>query len=625
MIPGLIDHLWQSTIFAVAAGLVTLALRRHRAAVRYRVWLAASVKFLVPFSMLVGVAEFAPKHTARPMVQTEWVVAVEEVARPLAVVPVAARADRDYSAVLWLAWPCGFAAMLISFSRKWTRMNANAEKAKAAKIDFPIPVRESAALYEPGVFGIFRPILLLPEGIAERLSPAQFQAILAHELCHVRRRDNLTAMIHTLGQAIFWFHPLIWWIGLRLIDERERACDQEVLRLGSKPQDYAEGILHICKLYVEAPRTCVAGVTGSDLKRRIEAIMRNRTIQRLSAGRKVLLAGAGAVAAGIPVMIGFLHAPAVRAQSVAGPVPKWEVTSVRRCDPPPPERSGRGGGGSSPGRLSVRCGTVESLIQGAYIYFPDGKGMNPHAFYESLEGGPNWIRSDLYDVEAKAEGTPAREMMNGPMMQALLEDRFKLKIHREVEEVPFYNLVIAKGGPGMPRVDEASCLPDCLRRRRSLAQAGKQRANLCGSQMWGRKRDAPGLVLENDRGITLATFATGLTRVMDRPVIDKTGLSALFDFRVQFSPDESTPAFMPGGVLKGSGGPPRGPGVAIDPSGPSYFTAIQEQLGLKLEPAKGPGDFLVIDGIQAAGRELRLQRPATRGSGGGVPHAPDWF
>ena len=82
---------------------------------------------------------------------------------------------------------------------------------------------------EPGVFGIFRPVLLVPEGITDRLTPAQWKTILTHELCHVRRRDNLTAAIHMAIEAIFWFHPLVWWIGKRLIDERERACDEEVL------------------------------------------------------------------------------------------------------------------------------------------------------------------------------------------------------------------------------------------------------------------------------------------------------------------------------------------------------------------------------------------------------------
>ena len=94
---------------------------------------------------------------------------------------------------------------------------------RVSGIDFPVPVMSAAGLIEPGVFGVFRPLLLLSEGITERLTPEQLDAILAHELCHVRRRDNLTATIHMMVQAIFWFHTLVWWLGVRLMNERERA------------------------------------------------------------------------------------------------------------------------------------------------------------------------------------------------------------------------------------------------------------------------------------------------------------------------------------------------------------------------------------------------------------------
>src|SRR4029077_8104902 len=99
---------------------------------------------------------------------------------------------------------------------------------------------------------------------------------LAHELCHVRHRDNLTAAIHMLVEALFWFYPPVWWLGARLIDERERACDEEVLHLGGEPQVYAEGILKVCKSYLETPMACVSGISGSDLKKRIMRIMAKR-------------------------------------------------------------------------------------------------------------------------------------------------------------------------------------------------------------------------------------------------------------------------------------------------------------------------------------------------------------
>src|SRR5207244_2245760 len=142
----------------------------------------------------------------------------------------------------------------------------------SAPVDIPatVEVRSSPGLLEPGVVGLFRPILLLPAGIVERLTPRQLEAVLAHEMCHVRRRDNSTSAIHMIVEAVFWFHPLVWWIGARLVEERERACDESVLSLGSEPHEYAEAILNVCKIYLESPLRCVSGVTGADLKKRIQ-------------------------------------------------------------------------------------------------------------------------------------------------------------------------------------------------------------------------------------------------------------------------------------------------------------------------------------------------------------------
>lgn len=111
---------------------------------------------------------------------------------------------------------------------------------------------------------------------------ARGKAVLAHELCHAQRRDNLTSAIHMLVKAVFWFHPPVWRIGARLVEEREYACDEEVLRGGGEPRDYADAIASVCRLYAESPLACVPGVTGSHLKQRIEEIMANRVKPGLS-------------------------------------------------------------------------------------------------------------------------------------------------------------------------------------------------------------------------------------------------------------------------------------------------------------------------------------------------------
>jgi beta-lactamase regulating signal transducer with metallopeptidase domain len=175
----------------------------------------------------------------------------------------------------------------------------------------------SRASLEPGVFGISRPVLLWPQSISARLEDAHLEAIIAHELCHVRRRDNLAAALHMLVEAIFWFHPLVWWIGLRLIAERERACDEAVLGLGSRRQVYAESILKVCEFCLSSPLTCVAGVTGADLKKRMVHIMTDRVVLKLNLSRKLLLWSAGCLVIALPIAFGLFSAQPAPAQAPA--------------------------------------------------------------------------------------------------------------------------------------------------------------------------------------------------------------------------------------------------------------------------------------------------------------------
>src|SRR5258708_16592698 len=109
----------------------------------------------------------------------------------------------------------------------------------------PIEIVLPRAYLEPGIFGIARPVLIWPEGISKHLEDAHLEAILAHEVWHVRRRDNLAAAIHMVVEAIFWFHPLVWWLGGRLVEERERACAEEVVAFGNERQVYATSIFQL--------------------------------------------------------------------------------------------------------------------------------------------------------------------------------------------------------------------------------------------------------------------------------------------------------------------------------------------------------------------------------------------
>lgn len=218
---------------------------------------------------------------------------------------------------------------------------------------------------------------------------------------------------------------------------------------------------------------------------------------------------------------------------------------------------------------------------GAYVEFASGERQGSASFKRlPVEGGPAWINSERYTLDAKAEGTPSPEMMQGPMLQAVLEDRFKLKTHLETRDVPVYELTVAKGGLKASRAEEGSCTP------RDPANAGHPlepgQKPYCGQSHLTKK--GPNISVDL-RSMTLDDLSKWLDLGVDRLVVDKTAMAGKFDFHLEYALDESSPLFHPE------------EGDAGDPVFPSITTALQQELGLKLMPAKGPGRFLVVDHI----------------------------
>jgi uncharacterized protein (TIGR03435 family) len=184
-----------------------------------------------------------------------------------------------------------------------------------------------------------------------------------------------------------------------------------------------------------------------------------------------------------------------------------------------------------------------------------------------IEGGPKWLDSDKYLVNAKAEGTPTVATLRGPMLRALLEDRFQLKIHRETREVAVYALTVAKGGPKLVPHRAGNCVDIGLVRPIDgppPAHIPGERPVICGATDHSEK--GAGLFV---KGVTLDYFARYFlgNTLPDRPVIDRTGIPGLFDIHLDFTPGDD---------------------------GSSIFSAVG-QLGLKVEAAKGPREFWVID------------------------------
>jgi uncharacterized protein (TIGR03435 family) len=281
-------------------------------------------------------------------------------------------------------------------------------------------------------------------------------------------------------------------------------------------------------------------------------------------------------------MVERLILVAIVAAGIAGAA-QFEVASIKECagdnsagrSTPPPR--------TSPGRLTLECRSVMQLIQEAYVLFADGRF---NYISVPVRGGPSWLDSARYTINAKAEGDPGVETMMGPMLQKLLEDRFQLRIRRDTTQVQVYELTAARRGARLTRVEEGSCTPVKLDRDLAPRAPGQPRPDLCGTGGFSRK---PPNATMNLHAMTLDDLAKKLAIVLGRPVIDKTGMAGMFDFRLKFSPDEGTPG-MP---TQGGGQQP-----GADDAAPSIFTALQEQLGLKLEQAKGPGESLMIDQLE---------------------------
>jgi len=480
----------------------------------------------------------------------------------------------------WLAalsaiWTCGVLVVVIRFTRGWWKVYAAKRAARPLALAADVPVLCSPSLIEPGIFGVFRPVLLLPEGIPQKLTPEQLRAIIAHEMCHVRRRDSLTFALHMIVETLFWFHPAVWWVGVRLIEERERACDEAVVESGSHAPVYAESILQVCKFYVESPVACVAGVTGADLKKRIMRIMTDSAGSHLSWRKRILLGVAVLVAVAVPVALGLAQSatrsdsPAADAQSAAGALPAFDVVSIKPGDP----NQMKGSINFTPDGMSIGNLSLDMLLRQA---FKVSSGQ--------LVGLPPWAKNTRYDIEAKVAAEDAPQLKNlkeaerWAMLVPVFEERFGLKYHHETRDLTVYTLMIAKGGAKMKQADPASTYPNGFRSPGGYGGAGMMRA-------------MPGEFI--GQSVPLENLVRSLSAYLGSTIVDKTGLTGKFDFDLKWDPAEQGGAMM----MAPGGGPPEA-ASAPDATGPTLFTALEEQLGLKLEAHKEPVDVIVIDHVE---------------------------
>ncbi len=551
------DHLWQSSVFALIAAGTTLLFAKNQARVRYSIWLAASLKFLLPFDVLISLGKaVGPPHTGHA--SSRVYSTVQAISQPLAQPPVSFMEHASGNGhwfvhlpdIVLFIWAIGLVAVVARWWIQWRRLAFAKYTANPmiqgreieslrhlealSGVKSPTTLLSSSDPLEPGVLGIFRPVLLWPAGISEELQDAQVDAILAHEVQHIQRKDNLAAAIHMLVEAVFWFNPLVWWLGARLLEERERACDEGVLKLGSEPAVYAESILRTCRFCLESTLPCVSGVNGSNLKQRIVRIMSHQIKDRLSFGRRTFLTSLVIATVAAPLFVGILKSPKVSAQSTTtptGPSPALEVVSLKQ------NRSGSqmnffrfGSTG-----MKITNATLKNLIESAY-------GVQDY----QLIGGPSWLSTQRFDIELRRPGV-ASDSPDGPLpggavgavLQKMLDEQFHLIVNHGTTEMPGYQLVLADSGPKLIEVPIQS---DPLLKE-PVSNSKVMVRNESGQlSMTGR----------------ISLLVNAISANLGGPVEDKTGLSGNYDVMLHWS--------------------------KVPNQAENLTAALQEQLGLKLEP-----------------------------------------
>ncbi len=310
----LINHLWQSTIFGILALAAILILRRAPARVRYVLWIAISIKFLIPSAALVSLASWLGLNLSSFFMTIAWASG-----DPISFLThqngffyltdaLVGNELHVQAITFWTLigiWLAGSAILFTVWIRRqfsfWQVLNKSttinegreslilAETIQRMGIRRNVGLMSSSEVSEVGVWGMFKPVILLPKEISGQLSDSELEAIFLHELIHVSRWDNLVSNVQMIICCLFWFHPLVWLVDRMLLSERERVCDDRVLQLGSASRTYASSLVKVLKFGLGVRMAGASCAGGSNLKRRIEDIVAGQANLRVSWKQKLLL------------------------------------------------------------------------------------------------------------------------------------------------------------------------------------------------------------------------------------------------------------------------------------------------------------------------------------------------
>jgi uncharacterized protein (TIGR03435 family) len=389
------------------------------------------------------------------------------------------------------------------------------------------------------------------------LPAEQFEALLLHELAHIRRHDYLVNILQSIAEALLFYHPAVWWVSGHIRAERELCCDDMAVSASGDALTYARALAQL-ESYRPAHLGAAVAANGGSLADRIARL--------LGQSRPPVRNGLGPGVLAVAILL-LAAAYGLIAQSATHPA--FQSVSIRRNTD----------GGPMGGESMAHNAPLLATIQFVYGIHDSAHPIPLPA--SQVVGGPDWMRTDRYDIDAKPLGNtdPKQRWL---MWQTLLADRFKLRLHRETREIPIYDLTAVKSGTKLPAPKEVVCVP--------LPPDGKSPPFIPGKVACGNifgpfsgSRYTTGLHMEGSK-VHVADFIKLLALVLDRPVFNKTGFTGEFDLNLNFTPDGSLMGFG----LPGYGGP-------TDPNLPNIFAALEQQLGLKLVPAKGPVEVLVVD------------------------------
>jgi uncharacterized protein (TIGR03435 family) len=442
---------------------------------------------------------------------------------------------------------------------------------KQIRLSRPVPLLVSALVQVPTVVGWLRPVVLVPVGALGGLPAEYLEALLLHELAHIRRHDYLVNMLQSVAEALLFYHPAVWWVSGLIRAERELCCDDVAVSASGNALTYARALAHLESCRPSHLSAALAANGGS---------LADRVARLLGKSRPSVRSGLGPVV----VTIAVLLATAVYGLfGQSGTHPAFEVATIKRNVSAQDTAHARRGVAYKPGgRIIATNAPLRLLIQFAYAAHDSPyQGHSDPLGVSQVIGGPAWIDSDGYDIEAKPESN-ADQKHAWPMLQTLLADRFRLTLHRETRELPLYNLTAKKSGLKLPPAKDITCLS---------FPPGPTPQPIPGTSDCGYAPlflSSTSLRIEG-RKLHMADLVRGLARALGQPVLDETGFTGDFDIDLNYTDED---------VLKspGSAASDNASGSQL-PDGPnlSLVFAAMDQLGLKLQAAKGPVEVLVVD------------------------------